>query len=832
MPLAQLTLPVRRAFSALREDLPYALRALVRSPGLTFTIRLTFALGVGVNAAVFSVLDRVFFQPPPGIREPNQLLRLHAHQISKDPRDVAIPVRTLPFLTTRDMLELAKTVQGRAQLEGDYLYRRGRTTPDKQQVLVTYVTPGYFPMLGIRMQRGRAFSADESHLPGAPAPVAVISDRYWRRKFARDSNVVGKTIQMDEDTYTIIGVVAPEFEGIELESIDFWAPLSNVENGEITALRVIARVTDGTSTEVLDQLLSKSYREIHSNDLRVAAGSEILTAPILNARGPKSKGTSIPRIPNLTEQSIALLARLGIVGLMVLIISVANVGSLLLMRAVRRRHEIAVRLALGVSNIRLISQLVTESVLLASLAGAAAVGAAVFAGGILRTQLASRIHWSDTVIDQRVIVFAMAIAIVGGCFAGLAPALFALRADVAAWLRSGTVVRAGSRIRSTLLVVQAALCMALLASAGTLLMSLRRAEVVDRGFDVDHTLSVSLPASYASSETDVQRATAGLRAMAEVEAVGRSYTGIKELGFRSKVGLSARDTVGESAKGPWVDFADEQWARSVGARLIAGRWFDSTTNTQPVAVLNESMARALYHGRPIAGTCIRVREPGGGVCRNVIGVIRDIDWEASNAGVQRVYIPLLQAWSKPPTGLIPNFLVVRSRTAAQPGVVKRMQTRILAVAGSSGEDARVQRVIDMLEPQLQPWRLAVKLFLVLGALGLIAAATGIYGLVSFDVTQRTREIGVRLALGAPSLGIVRLVLSASLQVVGYGVAAGLVASLVTGRVMSALLFQTSPYNPMVIAITAAVVAVVTIVASVVPACKATRLSPALALKGE
>lgn len=823
---------LRRIFSVLREDIPYAIRALARSPGLTLTIIITFALGVGANAAVFTVLDRVFFAPPSGVRAPDKLRRLYSHQISTRPEDAGFNDRMMPFLNTRDMLELGKAVHDRAQLEGDYLYRRGRTKPDGERVLVTYVTPGYFSMLGIRMQRGRTFAHDEFVLPGAPVPVAVISDRYWRRKYGADSNVIGKTVQMDDDNYTIVGVVAPEFEGVELESVDMWSPLSNVQNGDITSIRVIARVNDDTSLPLLDQQLTKTYLEIHAGDNRVAAGSKIQTAPMQYARGPMLKATSIPRIPGFNEKSIALLARLGIVGLMVLVISIANVASLLLMRAVRRRHEIAVRLALGVSNARLISQLVTESVLLSVMAGLAALAAAVFAGGLLRTQLAGNIRWSDTVVDRRVIALAMIIAIVGGCCAGLAPAFFALRADVASWLRSGTVIRAGARIRSSLLIAQSALCMALLTSAGTLLMSLRRAELADRGFDVEKTLVMALPAYYATAETDLARVKSELLAMPEIEAVGRSFTGLKEIGFRSKIGLTASDTVGVNTNGPWIDFADEQWARAAGTRIIAGRWFDSTNVMQPVAVLNESMARALYHGRPIAGTCIRVREPGGGACRSVIGIVGDIDWDASDAKLQRIYLPLQQAWTRPPTGLIPNYLVVRTRTAAQPEVVKRVRATIVRAGASSATDSRVERVRDLLEPQLQPWRLAVRLFFVLGLLGLAAATAGIYGLVSFDVVQRTRELGVRLALGASSTGIVSLMMKSALRVLGFGLVAGTIVALATGRIMSAILFQTSPYHPLVLAGTAIVVGLVTAVASLIPAWRATRVNPAMALGAE
>jgi predicted permease len=498
---------------------------------------------------------------------------------------------------------------------------------------------------------------------------------------------------------------------------------------------------------------------------------------------------------------------------------------------VRRRQEIAVRLALGVSARRLFAQLVTESVLLSVIAGAAALGASAFAGKLLRTQLAAGIHWTNTVVDHRVIVLTMIIAIAGGCLAGIAPGMFALRADMGAWLKGNAVVRIGSRTRSTLLIVQAALCMALLASAGVLLQSLRRTDDADRGFDADRTILVGLPAFRGSAETDLVRARTAMAGLPGVETVGRSYTGLTSLGFRSKVGLSVSDTIGLNPDGPWVDFVDSDWGRAAGVRMIGGRWFDSTASLQPVAVINEALALALYQGRNIAGTCILVREPQVH-CRQVIGVIRDLAWDLGDPAQQRVYIPLAQAWTRPPVALIPNYLVVRTRTAPTAAEIRQLRNVIASTTVDRGEGATVSRVTDMLEPQLRPWRLAVALFLVLGGLGLAAAAVGIYGLVSFEVTQRTREIGVRIALGATRGRILLLVVSAAVRVVLNGAAVGTIAALVSGRVMASLLYDTSPYDPTVLVGTAAVVIAVTAAGSLVPAWRATRLNPAMALAAE
>jgi predicted permease len=822
----------QRAADTLRQDVSYSIRALARSPGLTVTIIVTLGLGVGANAAVFTALDRVFFQAPPGVRDPASIRRLYAHQVGKNTPELGPGGKVTPFLTTRDMLDLGSAVRGMARVEGDYLYRRGRTVPDRQRVLVTFVSPGYFDVLGVRMERGRTFAPEESRLPGQAVPVAIISDGFWRSRFGTDPSVIGKTVRIDETTYTIIGVAAREFEGLELESVDLWAPLPNVEGGDITSLRVITRLEPGADVRLVAHRLSAQYRDTHFGDPRVDTASEIISASILAARGPTLSGVSVLRIPGMSERSIAVLARLGIIGVVVLVIAVANVASLLLMRALRRRREIAVRLALGVSNARLIGQLVTESVMLAVIAGAAAVVAAGLTGKLLRVQLAGGIRWTSTVVDQRVVILGMTLAVAGGCLAGLAPALFALRTDVGAALKAGAAAgsRVGSTLRSALLVTQAALCMALLASAGVLLQSLRRAEQADRGFDPDRTVLVSVPANYAGAEPELGQVAATIRAMPGVEGVGRSLTGLVGIGFRTKVGLSVSDTIGEGPQGPWVDFVDADWGRAAGVRLIGGTMLDSVSAFAQVAVINESLARALFRGRKIAGACIRVREPQG-ACREVIGVIRDIQWDPSTPTTYRVYLPLAQAWTRPNAVLVPNYLVVRTRSAASASDVARLRAVVAALTTRSG-DATVQRVDDLLEPQLRPWRLAVALFLILGALGLAAAAAGIYGLVAYDVNQRTRELGVRIALGAPRARILRVVISSALRVVMVGVGAGTLAALITGRVMASLLYATAPYDPVVLVGTAAMLSLVAMIAGLLPAWRATRVSPIVALSAD
>ena len=818
-----------RFVDALRQDVAYAVRGLSRSPGLTVAIVLTLGLGVGANAAIFSALDRVFFQAPPGVVDPGAVRRLYAHRF--DARRTADPNGQItPFLATRDLVELTNAARGRARVTGYALDRGTRLEPAHQLVRTTFVAPGYFDFVGVRPARGRFFAADENGLPGPPSPVVVISDAFWRSHFAADPDVVGRSLRVDETTYTIVGVAPPGFDGLELEVTDLWAPLADLQGGNVTWLRLLARLERGAGTSALDQLLTRQYRATHAGDPAVGDGSEIMSAPILAARGPALAGVTVHRIPGMSERSLGVLTRLAGVGLVVALIAIANVASLLLMRAIRRQREIAVRVALGISRSRLVAQLVTESVMLGVLSGAAALAAASWAGNALRLQLAS-FRWPATVIDHRVVLFAMAIAIGGGMAAGLAPALFALRTDVGSSLKTSSGgTRTGSAIRAGLLVTQSALCMALLASSGVFLQSLRRAAEVDRGFDAERTIVLSLPAYYPSSEQDVAQAAERLRSAPGVEAVGRSRSWLADIGFTSKVGPSGSDTVGTGTRGPSIEFVEPDYLRAAGMRVVAGRLLAESDERVPVALVNQALATALFRVKDPVGSCIHVREPSS-PCRTIVGVVRDVRWDVTEASVYRVYVPLHQAWTVPNPALIPNYLLVRTSAATAPADVARLRG-IVAPMIAGGTELGVRRVSDMLEPQLQPWRLAAALFLILGLLGLAAAATGIYGLVAFDVAQRSRELGVRIALGATPASIVRLVLGSGLRVVLLGTAAGAAAALAAGRVMAALLYATSPYDPVVLLATALTLAAAATAASLVPAWRAVRVDPVRVLAAE
>ncbi|MGH7618938.1 MAG: ABC transporter permease, partial [Gemmatimonadaceae bacterium] len=763
---------------SLRQDVIFAVRGLRRSPGLSATILLMYALGLGVNAALFTVMDRVFFQAPPGVADPGSVRRLV--QFSRGQGNVEYPSDNF---TTKDATELRAAAAGAAEIEG-YDAVPGRTIAhDPHLRIVAYATQGFFRFAGVRPYRGRFFAADENRI-GDPRNLAVLSYDYWRRGLGADPAVIGRTVRVDTALYTIIGVAPQRFEGMDLDAIDLWAPLAALPpglegsplNGDFDILQLFARISTAADQGALRSRLNVPYRRNRSFVLERDSTIRLELEPLLQAR-------SAIKLGSRNDRNLAVLIRLGGVALVVLLVAVINVASLLLMRAVHRRREISIRVALGISRSRLAAQLAVESVALALLGSAVALWIAWLTGSVLRTVLLADIHWTASVIDERVVAFTMIAALVAGAAAGLAPMSVALRRNVMAALKSGAADagRAKSTGRAALLVTQTALCLLMLAAAGAFVESLRRATTLDLGFDADHLITFQL------FRIDPDVATAAIdrvRVLPGVASVSRSDMDIRGDGTLAGVRLSTGDSnpVLSSPAGGFVDIA---FLAATGIRVIAGRFFNQSDalGSEPVAVINETMANAYWPQRRPIGDCFEVSAMSS-ACRRIVGVVSAVRWDLTGTPAKTYYMPEAQA---PPPFRRPTMIAVRTRERASAAAAAQIRAIVEKLPGANREYPPAPRLVsERLEPQLRPWRIAALSFLVCGVLALVAAGGGIYGLVGYDVAERTHEFGVRLTLGATAASILQLVVQSGLRIIAIGLMIGTAVAVVAGRLIQSL----------------------------------------------
>jgi predicted permease len=772
-----------------------------------------------VNTALFSVVDRVYFQAPPGVVDPGSVRRLIEHGRSPDGTEYAGAT-----FTTSDHSEFIEA--GSGEVEGYHLETQRAIGETKRTGVVSYATQGFFHLAGVRPYRGRFFTSNEN-VYGAPVNVAVLSHSYWNRALGADSAVLGTKIRIDTSVFTIVGIAPPRFEGLDLDAVDVWVPLAAMRgregpwwNGDFGILQLFVRLPSGLDRRAAEGRFSVVLNRVHPEASKRDPTRRIEAAPLLEARTAHALGRQ-------SDRNLALMIRLVGVGLLVLVIAVSNVASLLLMRALRRRREIAIRIALGVSRRRLTAQMMIESLLLAAIGGAGAVLIAFWAGGPLRNALLSSVSWTATVVDARLVIVAGALAVMAGATAGLVPATIGLRRDVLSALKAGSVEsgRARSSLRVSLLVTQTALCMLMLAAAGMFVQSLQKARDFDLGFDADRLISVRV----FGIPPDLREPTsARIRALPSVTSIGGSDADFGRAGMLGTFHFSNGDSI-PLARSPFFTAIDTAYAHTTGMRVLAGRFFsrEDRKGAELVVLINEAMASEFWRGRNPVGDCVSSFMTQN-KCARIIGVVSNERWYVTEPPHAILYGPGAQS-----RFACCGQLVVRTDGRATATTVEAIQQILNALPGIDPDFAPTPRLVaDRLEPHLRPFRVAAGMFLLFGLLALAAASAGIYGLVGYDVTQRTRELGVRIALGATSSSILQLVIGSGVRVVAIGLVVGVASALGAGRIMSSLLFETSPYDPTILTGTAVTLSVVALMASLVPAWKATRVDPVVALRSE
>ncbi len=826
--------PARRWRDDAARDLRYALRQLRRAPGLTALLIGTLAIGIGGNVTMAGTIDRLVFRPPPHVTDPKHVVRLLYVGPNPAGGRFANPATTYPTL-----LDMGREVSAFEMTAGySGLSLSFGLGPEAIQIHATLVSPDFFSLLGVRPALGRTFSSADGYPSGeitGGTPLAVLGHAFWQRQYAGDSGVVGRAARIGSQTYTIVGVAPPRFQGVEEQMPDVWLPVSVAGSDfpmlwlagrNATWISIVARLRPGaTAAQAGDQATAVTRSHVPPRTADDAA-IRIVAAPAIRGRGPDA-----PR-----EVRVALW--LGGVSALVLLIACANVANLLVGRALSRRREIAVRIALGAARSRLARQLATEALLLAGLGGTAALLVAVFGTRLLGDLFVTDIAGGGF-IDLRLFVFTAAVALGTGVVISLAPALQTLTPDP--WMALGTGAGVGgarrSVVRATLLGVQGALCIILLVGAGLFARSLHRVRALDLGVDLDRTLEVRFDFNRDVLPVKADYEAASAEMLARVAAV----PGVERAARRVSLGAFAprsdatrdRDWWALATRAGFLTAVDSGYFRTLGARRsLRGRDFDGRdrAGAERVTIVTEPLAALLWAHEEALGRCLTYTMWGDqrGGCVRVVGVVsgfmgRDI----LDRGPLEAFIPLAQ---RARAGSRPGFMYVlvrRDPAAAAPAVRRAVQSVHAGLPAITVRPAR-----DRVDPQMRPWRLAAALFSLFGGVALIIAIVGLYGVVAYSAAQRATEVSVRVALGARPAHILAVVAGDGLAAVGAGLAAGLGVALAARRWIGPLLFQTSPRDPGVIVGMAGLLLLVALAASVVPTARALRRNPAELLRTE
>ena len=825
----------RETVEGLLLDLRHALRSLRREPALVATVVLTLALGIGANAAMFGVLDRLMLSGPAHVADADRVLRLY--QTRRDASEMATS-SIVPYATYEAVRAGAPAFAHLAAYTSASEAAVGRGD-EIERLTLRSATATLFPLLGVRPAVGRFYGAAED-TPPAGERVVVLGHEAWRRRFGGDSAVLGRALLVEGRSYTVVGVAPPGFTGAELEPVDLWVPMSSQPSPPLADwhtsraakwVQVVGRLAPGATPE-------RAAVEATAVERRAYAAVDA---------SPWEREVDVSARPlwfgrdGAETLEVAVSRWLQGVAAVVLLVACANVANLLLARAVRRRREVAVRLALGIGRRRLLRLLLAEGMLLALAGGAAGVLLAWWGGQLLRATLLENVSWGAAPVDGRVLLVAAAATLATGVLVSLLPALQASRPDLVPSLKEGTAgAGARSRLRSTLTVVQAALSVVLLVGAGLFVLSLRNVRQLRLGIDTDRVLLVSvayprlaeLPEAQRDGERARRRALRAelherLRAVPGVEATAASAG----TPFHSGLGLDVRAEGHDSIPslpggGPYFSAVTPGYFATAGTRLLRGRCVTAADRrgAEPVAVVSATMARVLWPRGDALGRCLHVGADTA-PCARIVGVVEDVHrFRLREEPAMQYYVPIEQFPDHEGTTMV--------RAAGDPAALRPAIERHVRRLDPSVRYVTVRLLQDSVSQQMRPWRLGASHFGLFGGLALVVAATGLYSVMAYATASRTHEIGVRLALGAGPADVRRLVLRSGLALAALGVTLGVLGALAGGRWAAPLLFDVSPRDPAVLGAVALVLLAVALLACLAPAWRAARVAPAEALRVE
>lgn len=817
-------LALATAMGNLREDMGFALRYARRSPGFTVGVALTIALGVGANATMYGVIDRILLTAPPHIRNPHEVKRLYVERSSGGQSFVSAWITYPDF---RDW-ESAESFQSTAAFSRvQVTLGHGR---DAQRVQMTFATASLFPLLGAVPHRGRFFVLEDD-VPGA-SPVVVLGYDFWKREFGGSDDVLGRTLDLGPDRFTVVGVAPRGFTGVDLARVDVWAPLQTSRDAEAGRdhrgyywIHSIARLGARVGVQAASAEATTLHRAGRAESRNYDSRARLIVASLMAASGP-----------NASDESTVARWLAG-VSIIVLVIACANVANLLLAQGAQRRREIAVRLALGVSRSRLVRQLLAGSVLFALLGAIGALGIAAVGGNLVGSVLLPGVDWSLGVVSGRVLWFTLAMALLTGLAAGLIPALQSSKSDLVSGLRDGGSRGSTrrSRARVALLLAQPALSMVLLVGAGLFVRSLNRVGAADFGWEPDRLFVATLetePGAADRAERVRLYSTAleRLQSLPFVQAASAVHSIPFYSSFGGRVRAEGLDSIRRLASGgPYYNIVTPNYFATVDLRILRGRGFTDADveGTARAAVVGETMARHLWPDGEALGRCLYITLDDDAPCTEIVGIAEDARrQEVIEAPQLLYYIPAAQNAEM----YNPRGIFVRTSSDAD-GVQATLQREVYAAVPSL-RLVRVNRFADLLAPQLRSWKLGATVFSAFGLLALVVAAVGLYSVLSFEVAQRRAEIGVRAALGATGTRLVMWVVADGVRFVAIGIALGGAAAFFAGHAIEPLLYETSARDPLIYGLVTATLLAVAVVASLLPALRTTRVEPSEALKAE
>jgi predicted permease len=815
---------------ALLQDLRYAARRLHQSPGFTAVAVAIIALGIGANAAIFSIVDAVLFRPQPYER-PGELISIYTTDThGRHPMVSSYP----DYLSLREQTDL---FSGTTAFEMKIMSRI--TEEGSEVVMVESVAANYWEVLGLRPFRGRAFNAADD--VSGSAPVAVINHQAWERKFGSDPSIIGRTVNLNGTPVTIVGIGPDDYSGFLVGvTSEYWVPYgslsvvapdeaASLERRGARSLMVRARLRPGVGVEraragvaLVMTRLAREYPQ--SNE-----GREALVFPTSQVR-------FLPEVDQALFPVAGLL--MAVVGL-VLAVACSNLANLLLARGASRQREVAIRLAMGAGRGRLVRQLLAESMLLAAVGGAAGLGLAYW---LVRAIVAFRppIPFPlalDLTVDTRVLAFTAVLSLLTGGLFGFVPALRASRPDLVRALKNeDTALAVGHRrfgLRNTLVVSQVAVSLLLLVCAGLFVRSLGNAARVEPGFEAENVAMISLRLGQREQSDPAAREflrayLARLASRRDIRSL--AVADLVPLGF----GVQAREiSIDGYAPPPGedgisVDYAavDSGYFRTLGIPLLRGRGFtgaDDATAPRVVAV-SEAMALRFWGTREVVGRRFRLEGSDGGPVE-IVGVTRDTKVRTlGEAPRPHLYVPFEQN--------IPFFTYVIAATAGDPGPVLEGMRRELRAMNAPYPVFEARTMPQHLGIMLFAPRMGAALLSVFGILAVVLAALGLYGVVAFGVSQRTREIAIRMAIGARPGQVVGLVVSETMVLVGVGFAIGMALAALATRPLASLLYGVGPSDPFTYGAVGLLLAVVALGAAYLPARAAAAVDPMAALKNQ